>query len=526
MLDELLTRLKAMPADQQAAFSAEVIKGTKHMVAAPLPGPQTQAYLSKADVLLYGGKPGGGKTALEILLGLNEHWRTLVVRKAFVDLEGVLHTLDNIVGQAGSAIGGNRPRYETKDGRVIHFQGMGDQLDGKQGNPHDLICCDEAAQLPEDQVRMLMGWLRTDRPGQRCRVVLASNPPLDTVGDWLVEYFAPWLDDRHPNPAEPGELRWFLPNDSGSGYRECEEHDTMVLHDLTIKAQSRTFIPADYKDNPYYDAEAYTKTLAGLPDWARKRLMTGSFMDARADDQWQAIPTEWVREAQARWTPTPPPGVPLCAMGVDVAQGGTDRTVIARRHDAWFAPLLEKPGIETPSGADVAGLVIKHRRDNALVIIDIGGGWGGDAYANLSGNQIEVKSFMGVKATTRRTVDNLLTFTNVRTEAYWRMREALDPNQVGGSTIALPPSKRLLSDLCTPTYKVAKNGITLESKEDVVKRLGRSPDEGDAVVMCWWSGAKIASDWHNWPAAHGGRKPPPAVHNSGGRVPLTARGRR
>lgn len=504
MLAELLDRLTEMPAQEREAFSKVVMEGTKRLKAVPLPGPQTAGYLSKADVLLFGGKPGGGKTGLEVLLGLNEHHRSLIVRKSFVDLQGVLHTLDNIVGKPGSAVGGNRPRYDMGDGRVIHFQGMSEDLGGKQGDPHDLICVDEAAQVPEDQVRMLMGWLRTDKPGQRCRMVLASNPPLDTVGDWLVEYFAPWLDDRHPNPAEPGELRWFLPNDNGIGYRECEEHETMTMHGLVIGAQSRTFIPSSFEDNPFYDTKQYASTLAGLPDAARKRMMTGSFMDARADDEWQAIPTEWVRMAQARWNSTPPVGVPLCSMGVDVAQGGTDKTVIAKRYDSWFAPLIEKPGVETPGGTDVAALVMKHRVGNATVIIDIGGGWGGDAYAHLARNNVEVKSFMGVKESKRRTKDNQLTFTNVRTEAYWRLREALDPDQLGGSQVSLPPSKRLLSDLCAPRYRIEKNGLSLESKVDVVKRLGRSPDEGDAVVMCWWAGAKASTSWNDWPASRGG----------------------
>jgi hypothetical protein len=32
------------------------------------------------------------------------------------------------------------------------------------------------------------------------------NPP---EGFWVVKYWGPWLDKTHPNPAKPGELRWF-----------------------------------------------------------------------------------------------------------------------------------------------------------------------------------------------------------------------------------------------------------------------------------------------------------------------------
>lgn len=497
-LASVVSELTALPEETRKQVVEGAVAGTRHMVFVPLPGPQTEAYLSDADVLLFGGSPGGGKTALEVGLALNEHRRSLIVRKSFVDLDGVLHTMDNILGKPRSAVGGNRPRYDMEDGRVIHFMGMGEDLGGKQGNPHDLICVDEAAQLPEDQVRMLMGWMRTDTPGQRCRMVMGSNPPLDTVGDWLIEYFAPWLDANHPLPAEPGELRYYLPNENGVGYRECDPSERTLISGVEVRPQSRTFIPSSFTDNPFYDKEQYAAALAGLPDSVRKRLISGNFMDARNDDPWQAIPRDWVMEAVERWTSVPPVGVPQCSIGVDVAQGGSDETVMAARHDGWFAPLICIPGKETPGGTDVAGKVISKRRDNSKVIVDIGGGWGGDALAHLVKNGVDAVSYMGVKKSTRRTEDNQLHFTNVRTEAYWRLREALNPDQKGGSRIQLPNDKKLISDLTTPKYRIVKGGIELESKEDVIERLGRSTDRGDAVVMAWYSGSKMADSYQIW----------------------------
>ena len=73
---------------------------------------------------------------------------------------------------------------------------------------------------------------------------------------------------------------------------------------------------------------------------------------------------------------------------------------------------------------------------------------------------------------------------------------------MGGATIALPPDKELLADLTAPTFETrsGKGGmvIHLEPKEKLVKRLGRSPDKGDATVMCWWSGAKAVTDAMMW----------------------------
>ena len=72
---------------------------------------------------------------------------------------------------------------------------------------------------------------------------------------------------------------------------------------------------------------------------------------------------------------------------------------------------------------------------------------------------------------------------NKRAEAWWRLRQELDPAQEGGSVIALPPDPELRADLAAPRWSLRPNGILLESKDDLRKRLGRSPGKGDAVVL-------------------------------------------
>jgi len=63
-----------------------------------------------------------------------------------------------------------------------------------------------------------------------------------------------------------------------------------------------------------------------------------------------------------------------------------------------------------------------------------------------------------------------------------------------------------------------ETALLQEPKEKLVKRLGRSPDRGDAVVMAWWAGAKMSTDYQNWPISGGGI---PKIHL--GRKPLTGR---
>ncbi len=489
-LDAIVNILNNSPKE-----SADIIKSAdffwKDKPFIPTVGKQCDAYFSEADVLLFGGKPGGGKTALGCGLALNEHHRSLLVRRNFVDLDGVLHTLTNILGNSEGLTRGNRPKFAKANGGVIDFMGIGEDLGGKQGNPHDFIYIDEAAQIPENQFRMLMGWLRTDKKDQRCRIVLGSNPPLDTIGDWLIGYFAPWLDAKHPNPAKEGELRYFLPNEGGKGDRECGVDEESVIYGVKVKPQSRTFISSSFTDNPFYDHESYAKTLAGLPDGARHILMSGDFMSERQDDEFQVIPTAWVKEAQARWMKTPPAGVPMTAMGVDAVRGGGDCMAIAPRYDGWFDEVITIDGEKVPDGDTACAEVVRRRRDNCMVIVDVVG-VGSSPVDSLRRNGIKVDAYNGAESSIMRTTDKLLSFYNKRAESWWKFREALDPSQQGGSKIMLPPDTELLSDLCTPRIKnpdrMSAQGILLEAKQEIKKRIGRSPDKGDAVVMAWNSG--------------------------------------
>ena len=111
---------------------------------------------------------------------------------------------------------------------------------------------------------------------------------------------------------------------------------------------------------------------------------------------------------------------------------------------------------------------------------------------------MDVVAHLGVDPSTKRTIDQKLRFFNKRAEVIWRFREALDPGQDGGSPIALPDDQMLVSDLTAVHWELTANGIKVTPKRDVVKLLGRSPDRGDAVQMCWSAGDKamtMATEW-------------------------------
>jgi hypothetical protein len=214
-------------------------------------------------------------------------------------------------------------------------------------------------------------------------------------------------------------------------------------------------------------------------------------MAAREDTVNQAIPTAWVLEAQNRWKSQPPEGIPMCAMGVDASGGGKDPMIIARRFDGWFEEMHTTAAKDLPMdslGRHSVGIIISLRRHEAKVIIDMGGGYGGSMYEILKENKIDPIPHKGAEKSMARTSDRNLGFYNKRSQVIWQFREALDPNQDGGSPIALPRDPELLADLTAPTFEIGSRGIQVESKEKVVARLGRSTDKGDATVMAWSGG--------------------------------------
>lgn len=72
-------------------------------------------------------------------------------------------------------------------------------------------------------------------------------------------------------------------------------------------------------------------------------------------------------------------------------------------------------------------------------------------------------------------------YNNLRSQMWWQMREDLRLNRV-----ALPDDDELFRDLTTPTYKTQGGAIVVEQKEEIIKRLGHSPDKGDAAVYGNW----------------------------------------
>jgi hypothetical protein len=470
----------------------------------PLPGPQTMADMSKADIIGFGGSAGGGKTDWVCGSVLNRHERCLVVRREKAQTDGIVQRLVEIIGNT-EGFNGQKSIWRIRPDLLCEFAGLDNPGDERrwQGRPHDLKAFDEVTEMREMQVRFVMGWTRTSNPAIHPKVVMTFNPPTTSEGRWVIDFFGPWLDTKHPlYPTPPGVLRWaaMLPDgQGGSKDRWVADGRPFVLVDnepwyefdasfytpeQIIKPKSRTFIPARVTDNPYYMATDYMSTLQSLPEPLRSQMLYGDFQAGIGDDPWQVVPTAWVEAAQARWRELSP--VPeMLTMGVDVARGGKDNTVIARKHQAprgglWFDRTLTYPGTETPNGPKVAGLVIGEMRDSAPINLDVIG-VGASPYDFLKAANQPVLGINVSESATATDRSGRLRFFNLRSQVWWKFRELLDPANNYG--VALPPEPRLLKELCSPKWELSGSTIKVEGREDIIKRLGYSPDQATAYVL-------------------------------------------
>ncbi len=441
-------------------------------------------------------------------LALQEQHRSLLTRRNFSDLRSLINAGKSMVGVenfgGGDGSTGSRPYYD--DGkRVIHYMGVAndDALMTIQGEAHEFLGIDEAAQMPERYVRGLMAWWRrTDLTPDdvRLRMVLATNPPLSgtNVGDWLIDWYRPWLDDRYHDPAASGEVRWQLPDGEG-GFVECKEGDSTVIFGEEVFASSYSFIASSYRDNPYVNDAEFLKSLADMSPEDAKILMTGSFTIIGGDSSEQAIRGSDVKAAQDRWEGLKG-GISsdnmVCA-AIDPCGHGTsgDDAAYISLHEVGEYLVFSRPevrkGISFVSWDSMAGWAMELTPKGVPIVVDMGGGYGEKVYyLLLDGGRLVEKFNGGDSAGAEMTSKYGFLFANMRAMSYLRLGEALDNGVKGGSLVALPSERRVFSELVAPKVEMrvirGRQAKGLESKDKVKKVLGVSPDVGDAIAMCYW----------------------------------------
>jgi hypothetical protein len=230
----------------------------------------------------------------------------------------------------------------------------------------------------------------------------------------------------------------------------------------------------------------------GSPMW--KARVLGEFPDV---DEFSVIPLGWIYEAQLRWEQWDEAGRPRDpewrkVIGADIARFGNDKTCFVERWGDAYLPPEVMPRKDTQGTASLLAQKLNPALGD-LAVVDTNG-VGAGVYDRVKALK---KYAMGVNVGNRTKLKDKsgqITFYNIRAAVWWHVREMLDP--ATGSRVMIPPDEQLATDLSTPHWKTMPGGsIVIESKDDIRKRIGRSPDRGDAFCLAAWaSGEGVLMD--------------------------------
>ena len=279
----------------------------------PMNPEQQAALCSPAELLLYGGASGGGKSDYLVGDAMQEYmiptFRGLLLRESLGEFDQIGDRMQIAYEPLGakyrSRSGGGQwifPEYEFRRGRWVRIVGTrgarirfgylasDKDLSKYRGNPYSWLGIDESGLHPKKRVRQMIAWLASVDRRLRVRGRLASNP--GGVGHgWQMAVFlrnrcplhypASRADDRpHETSVWPGRLY------SGASWSWPPSAAEMV-HKTTA------FFPALVTDNPFYGQEKIDALRSQTPE-IQMQLLHGCWCNAESlyfgflRPEWQA----------------------------------------------------------------------------------------------------------------------------------------------------------------------------------------------------------------------------------------------
>lgn len=212
--------------------------------------------------------------------------------------------------------------------------------------------------------------------------------------------------------------------------------------------------------------------------------------DFAADTEGSVIPLAWIEAANQRWAEWDAAGRKgrVTHIGFDVGGGfaGGDRSTIAIIYDGTVIGDLIKinqaadPALATMELAGRVAQAAQHYGPRYVVGDAVGLGAG--TVQRLRELGIETIGFQAGAGTSLTDASGLQGFANWRTAGWLTLRDALHPKE--GLGLALPPDDDLIGELAAPRIKAISSlgKVTIEGKEEIRKRIGRSTDCADAVI--------------------------------------------
>lgn len=361
---------------------------------------------------------------------------------------------------------------------------------------HVLIIIDEAG-----LINPLTGqaWLSAST-GHHTRVIATGNPPTDEEGSWLQQISESKNWRCLPIPAK------LTPNWTGEDTDQCkscadwrQNPHQIGIH--LIKPSDAELFANDYgEDSAFYRAKVNAEFTKG----AANKAIPAAYAEAAHwyQDNTKLPDQLFDGEGWLDLTKIIGPRSRI-RLGVDTAQGGADRMVIARNIGRYVSVVFQEQGDPVRNTFACAGYVKEQIEEARKLEQQYGPAvdhfknlWGIDVVIDATGDRGPVDTLVAwndegllgrnvniIPVNFGEAADEPRRYLNRRAELWWNLRELLNPAR-GESDIYLDVDRAVIGEMCEPKYAHNNSGkIQLESKDDLKDRGKRSPDRADAIAL-------------------------------------------
>jgi hypothetical protein len=312
--------------------------------------------------------------------------------------------------------------------------------------------------------------------------VASKDKAIERAGSWIIPG-----NDRDPEPKQPPPFVFF-------SFNPCANWPRAVFYEpskLGTLAPPFFYLPATAADNPFIP-DAVREAWKNLPPNLYARFVLGEWNFTEDPDQ--LIKYEWIDAAFNR---DPQIGLIGNRAGADIARYGDDKTVFAGIEGTCLRYIEEHDQLSVDEVSDKLIKFCNQRSfyvDGNRVKVD-GVGIGAGVVDLCRKSKFPVLDLIaGAKPIERKKTPmgpptSIVKFRNIRSQMWWEFAEQL---RLGvdisfASTFTDSQRAKLVSDLTAVHYTIdGEKMITIEPKDDIKKRIGRSTDYADAVVQAYF----------------------------------------
>lgn len=349
----------------------------------PQPGPQEMFLSSPADIVIYGGAAGGGKSYALLLEGLrhinNPGFGAVIFRKNANQITsegGLWDTASTIYPYAkGKPSLNPRPTWRFPSGAKITFAHLEYEGDKNkwQGSQIAYIGFDELTHFSESQFFYMLSRNRSVC-GVKPYMRATTNPDVDS---WVARFIDWWIDPDtgYPIPERSGVIRWLGRYNGLIYWDDTPEGLVKQINDesfTTDDCKSVTFIASKLSDNQILMKQnpGYISNLKALPEVEMERLLNGNWKIKPAAglffkrSQVQIIDKvpddviKWVRGWDLAATSESEGGEPAYTAGVLMGKRRNGVYVVADVHNKRYSADEARQAIKVTARVDKA----KYRR--------------------------------------------------------------------------------------------------------------------------------------------------------------------